>query len=106
MPGVTSIGTVDNGSQIWPADDDSALTTALPVASTVQASSLGGDRDAQIADLASTTAGVNQLASLAGATSAMPAPALPTVQQQSQAQQSAAQPPLKLDSYADGDDGE
>jgi hypothetical protein len=103
---VTSIGTVDFGPQIWPADDGPGLTAALPVASAAQASSLGGDRDAQIADLADTSAGLNQLSSLAGATSAMPAPALPSVQQQTQAQQSAAQPPLKLDSYADGDDGE
>jgi len=103
---VTSIGTIDFGSQIWPADEDSALTAAMPVTSAVQASDAGGDRDAQIADLADTSSGVNQLASLAGATSAMPAPTLPTVQQQTQAQQSAAQPPLKLDSYAAGDDGE
>jgi hypothetical protein len=79
---------------------------ALPLASAVQASDAGLDRDTQIADLAATSSGVNQLSSLAGATSTMPAPALPTVQQQNQAQQSAAQPPLKLDSYADGDDGD
>ena len=100
---MTSIGTVDFGSQIWPAGEDSGLTAALPL---VQASDPGSDRDAQIADLASTSAGVNQLQSLASASSALPAPTLPSVQQQTQAQQSAAQPPLKLDSYAAGDDGE
>jgi hypothetical protein len=51
---------------------------------------------------------VNQLQSLASATAAstLPVPSLPSVQQQTQAQQAAAQPPLKLDYYADGDDGE
>lgn len=105
---MTSIGTVDFGSQIWPADEDSGLAAAMPLTSAVQASDAGTDRDAQIGDLATTSAGINQLQSLASAaaTSAMPAPALPSVQQQSQAQQSAAQPPLKLDDYADVDDGE
>jgi hypothetical protein len=87
---------------------------------------LGGTaRDAQIADLPETSAGVNALQSLAAASapsasassaasaasaasavSASPAPALPTTQQQTQAQQAAAQPPLKGDFYADGDDAE
>jgi hypothetical protein len=73
---------------------------------------LASSRDAQIPELAGTTASVNQLQALAsasatndaGAASAMPAPALPTVQQQTQAQQAAAQPALKQDFYADGDD--
>ena len=101
---MTSIATVDFGSQVWPADDDAGLPAAMPPMPGGQASDLGNNRDAQIADLATTSAGVNQLQSLAS--SATPAPALPSVQQQTQAQQSAAQPPLKLDSYADGDDGE
>ena len=67
----------------------------------------GTARDAQIADLPETSAGVNQLQSLAAASPAsgpaIPAPALPTAQQQTQAQQAAAQPPLKQDYYADGD---
>ena len=81
---------------------------------------LGGSaRDAQIPDLATTSASVNQLQSLAsaatsspaassaaGAAPASPAPALPATQQQTQAQQAAAQPPLKQDFYADGDDAE
>ncbi|MGA2395356.1 MAG: hypothetical protein ABSH03_18605 [Candidatus Lustribacter sp.] len=105
---MTSIGTVDFGSQIWDSGDDEGFTAALPLASTAQASEAGGDRDAQIADLADTSAGVNQLQSLASATAAstLPVPSLPSVQQQTQAQQAAAQPPLKLDYYADGDDGE
>lgn len=102
---MTSIGTVDFGSQIWSPDDDAELT-ALPSVSAAQASSVLGDRDAQIADLAAVSSGVNQLSTLAGATATMPAPSLPSVQQQTQAQQSAAQPPLKLDFYADGDDGD
>ena len=70
---------------------------------------LGGTaRDAQMADLPDTAAGVNQLQSLASpaapAPSGMPAPTLPTTQQQTHAQQAAAQAPLKLDFYADGDD--
>jgi hypothetical protein len=81
---------------------------------------LGGTaRDAAIPDLADTAASVNQLQSLATTSSssasassamptasAMPAPSLPTTQQQSQAQQAAAQAPLKQDFYADGDDAE
>jgi hypothetical protein len=59
-------------------------------------------RDAQIPDLAATSASVNQLQDLA---SSIPPPALPTTQQQSQAQQAAAQAPFKQDAYADGDDG-
>jgi hypothetical protein len=78
----------------------------------------GTARDAAIPDLADTSASVNQLQSLAASTSAsstssamptasaMPAPSLPTTQQQTQAQQSAAQAPLKQDFYADGDDAE
>ena len=74
----------------------------------------GTARDAQIPELADTTASVNQLQSLASpsspsatpATSAIPAPALPTTQQQTQARQAAAQAPLKQDFYADGDDAE
>jgi hypothetical protein len=69
-------------------------------------------RDAQIPDLAATTASVNQLQSLASATSSsllsapsVPFPTLPTTQQQTQAQQSASQAPFKQDFYADGDDG-
>jgi hypothetical protein len=75
---------------------------------------LGGTaRDAAVPELADTTASVNQLQSLAStsssassAVSAMPAPSLPTTQQQTQAQQNAAQAPLKQDFYADGDDAE
>jgi hypothetical protein len=74
---------------------------------------LGGTaRDAAVPDLADTSASVNQLQSLASNSSsavqpsAMPAPSLPTTQQQTQAQQAAAQPPLKGDFYADGDDAE
>jgi hypothetical protein len=75
---------------------------------------LGGTaRDAAIPDLADTSASVNQLQSLAASSSssavqpsAMPAPSLPTTQQETQAQQAAAQPPLKGDFYADGDDAE
>jgi len=79
---------------------------------------LGGTaRDAAVPELADTTTSVNQLQSLASASSvvrrercpavsAMPAPSLPTTQQQTQAQQSAAQAPLKQDFYADGDDAE
>jgi Transglycosylase SLT domain len=74
----------------------------------------GSARDAAIPDLADTSASVNQLQSLvsgastssAQAVSALPAPTLPTVQQQTQAQQAAAQAPLKQDFYADGDDAE
>jgi hypothetical protein len=70
-------------------------------------------------ELATTSASVNQLAGLASsngavaaslasssAVSAAPAPTLPTTQQQTQAQQSAAQPALKEDFYADGDDAD
>ncbi|HEY5339610.1 MAG TPA: transglycosylase SLT domain-containing protein [Candidatus Aquilonibacter sp.] len=69
---------------------------------------LGGTaRDAQIPDLAATSANVNQLQSLSSAApAAAPAPALPTTQQQTQAQHAAAQQPLKQDFYADGDDAE
>jgi hypothetical protein len=78
---------------------------------------LGGTaRDAAVPDLADTAASVNQLQSLAAnssgaasampTASAMPAPSLPTTQQQTQAQQAAAQAPLKQDFYADGDDAE
>jgi hypothetical protein len=78
---------------------------------------LGGTaRDAAIPDLADTAASVNQLQNLAATSStspagmptasAMPAPSLPTTQQQNQAQQAAAQAPLKQDFYADGDDAE
>jgi hypothetical protein len=64
---------------------------------------LGGtERDAQIPELAGTTASVNQLQSLAG--TAQPPAALPATQQHTQARQAAAQAPLKLDFYADGDD--
>jgi hypothetical protein len=74
----------------------------------------GTARDAQIADLPETSANVNQLAGLASSSSsataaqpaAMPAPSLPTTQQQTQAQAAAAQAPLKGDFYADGDDAE
>jgi hypothetical protein len=80
----------------------------------------GSARDAAVPELATTSESVNQLASLASsntatqassatamsAVSATPAPTLPTTQQQTQAQQSAAQPALKEDFYADGDDAE
>ena len=80
----------------------------------------GSARDAAIPELATTSASENQLASLASSNSAAPAnsasalsavpatpaPTLPTTQQQTQAQQSAAQPALKEDFYADGDDAE
>jgi hypothetical protein len=95
-------------------------STTLGYADSVMAhyAQLGGTaRDAQIADLPATSANVNQLQSLASASApasassasaaaASPAPSLPTTQQQTQAQQSAAQPPLKQDFYADGDDAE
>jgi hypothetical protein len=64
---------------------------------------LGGtERDAQIPELAGTTASVNQLQSLAG--QAQPPAALPATQQHTQTRQATAQAPLKLDFYADGDD--
>jgi hypothetical protein len=80
----------------------------------------GTARDAAMPELFTTSESVNQLASLASSTSATsatpestlsavsatPAPTLPTTQQQTQAQQSAAQPALKEDFYADGDDAE
>jgi hypothetical protein len=80
----------------------------------------GSARDAAMPELAATSESVNQLSSLASsntaaqasaatamsAVSATPAPTLPTTQQQTQAQQSAAQPALKEDFYADGDDAE
>jgi hypothetical protein len=79
----------------------------------------GSARDAEMPELATTSASVNQLAGLASSNSATPAslasastvsatpaPTLPTTQQQNQAQQSAAQPALKEDFYADGDDAE
>jgi hypothetical protein len=80
----------------------------------------GSARDAAMPELATTSESVNQLSSLASsntaaqassatamsAVSATPAPTLPTTQQQTQAQQSAAQPALKEDFYADGDDAE
>jgi hypothetical protein len=79
----------------------------------------GSARDAEMPELATTSASVNQLAGLASsngavaaslasssAVSAAPAPTLPTTQQQTQAQQSAAQPALKEDFYADGDDAD
>jgi soluble lytic murein transglycosylase-like protein len=94
--------------------------TTLGYADSVMAhyAQLGGTaRDAAVPELADTTTSVNQLQSLASASSssaanaapavsAMPAPSLPTTQQQTQAQQSAAQAPLKQDFYADGDDAE
>jgi hypothetical protein len=71
---------------------------------------LGGTaRDAQIPELADTAASVNQLQSLSTASTApaaLPAPALPATQQQTNAQQAAAQPALNQDFYADGDDAE
>ncbi len=80
----------------------------------------GSARDAAVPELATTSESVNQLANLASsnpaaqassatamsALPATPAPTLPTTQQQTQAQQSAAQPALKQDFYADGDDAE
>ncbi len=69
----------------------------------------GSARDAAMPELATTSASVNQLSTLASSSIAMPAtpaPSLPTTQQQTQAQQSAAQPALKEDFYADGDDAE
>jgi len=101
--------------------------TALGYADSVMAhyAQLNGSaRDAAMPELAETSSSVNQLASLASpsstassssamnsssamsAVSATPAPTLPTTQQQTQAQQSAAQPALKEDFYADGDDAE
>ncbi len=64
------------------------------------------DRDALIPDLSQTSSELNQLQSLSAMPSTIPAPTLPTTQQQTQAQQAAALPPLKQDFYADGDDGE
>ena len=77
----------------------------------------GTERDAAMPELSTTSASVNQLAGLASssatassspasasAVSATSAPSLPTTQQQTQAQQSAAQPAFKEDFYADGDD--
>jgi len=97
--------------------------TALGYADSVMAhyaQLTGTARDAAIPELATTSASVNQLASLVSSNSAAPAnaasalsavpatpaPALPTTQQQTQAQQSAAQPALREDFYADGDDAE
>jgi len=104
---VTSIVPVDFGSQIWPADEDAAFGAATAPQMATQASG-AFSRDAQIPDLATTSSGLNQLQSLASAaaTSAMPVANLPSAQQQTQAQQAAAQPPLKQDFYADGDDAE
>jgi hypothetical protein len=84
--------------------------TTLGYADSVMAhyAELGGTaRDAQIPELADTAASVNQLQSLASASpapAALPAPSLPATQHQTQAQQAAAQAPLKQDFYADGDD--
>ncbi|HEV8020565.1 MAG TPA: hypothetical protein VGP41_04835 [Candidatus Lustribacter sp.] len=78
------------------------LDSALPAAP----ASGWTDRDAMIPDLADTSSELNQLQSLSAMPSTIPAPTLPTTQQQTQAQQAAALPPLKQDFYADGDDGE
>ena len=85
-----------------------ALAQPIELDSTLPAPVATGwtDRDAMIPDLADTSSELNQLQSLSAMPSAIPAPTLPTTQQQTQAQQAAALPPLKQDFYADGDDGE
>jgi hypothetical protein len=103
-PGAT--GTTTNWSGVTLGYADSVMAHYAQLGGTA--------RDAQIGDLPATSASVNQLQSLASSPSstgavqpsAMPAPSLPTTQQQTQAQASAAQPPLKGDFYADGDDAE
>jgi len=109
MGRVTSIGTISQALQIAaPPSPAGSPATASLLSSLESAAS----RDAQIGDLPATSAGVNQLQSLASASSsasaiqpsAIPAPTLPTTQQQTQAQAAAALPPLKGDFYADGDD--
>ena len=106
---MTSIGLVGLAPQIAAVAEPEALGPAI----SAPAALAGTVRDAQIADLPSTSSSVNLLQSLASAStssasaqqvSAIPAPTLPTTQQLTQAQQAAAQPPLKGDFYADGDD--
>ena len=99
------------------------MTSILPVAIPAQIAALGlpealdstlpapvstawTGRDALIPDLAQTSSELNQLQGLSAMPSTIPAPTLPTTQQQTAAQQAAALPPLKQDFYADGDDGE
>jgi len=106
---VTSIGTAVLAPQIALGDESGGFDPS-PGAQTQRAGSLLAARDAQIPDLAETSAGLNQLQSLASASSASPIAASlpvatpPTPQQQTQAQPAAAQPPLAGDYYADGDD--
>lgn len=83
-----------------------------------EAAFAGTPRDAAVADLAETAAGVNGLQSLAAAapattssaaTTSSPAtgaPSLPAPQQQTAEQRTRAQAPLSEDYYADGDDAD
>jgi hypothetical protein len=106
---VTSIGSLALNPQTASlAFEDGLNSVALPALT----SNAFASRDAQIPDLAASSAELKQLQSLASpsanslAPSAIPAPTLPTTQQQTQAQAAAQQPPLRLDYYADGDDAE
>jgi hypothetical protein len=98
-PAATGTTTSWGGTALGYADSVMAHYTQLS----------GSARDAAMPELSTTSESVNQLASLASSNSVMPAtpaPSLPTTQQQTQAQQSAAQPALNEDFYADGDDAE
>jgi hypothetical protein len=105
---VTSIGPLSLTTLDAAFDNqtDQSLTSAAAATSSALAA-----RDSAIADLPETASSVNQLQSLASqATSSsellpgVAAPTLPTSSQQTQAQQSAAQPPLSGDYYADAGD--
>ncbi len=99
---MTSIGSIALPPQIAAVAQPEALDSTLPA----PVATGWTDRDAMIPDLADASSELNQLQSLSAMPSAIPAPTLPTTQQQTQAQQAAALPPLKQDFYADGDDGE
>jgi hypothetical protein len=105
----TATGTLTDwgGTQLGYADSVLAHQAALT----------GSSRDAQIADLADTSAGVNELQGLAAASSASsgsagsvsaipPAPLPAPPQQPTSAQQAQSQAPLTQDYYADADDGD